>query len=285
MASYQSDETVADESVMNRVPLIWRLLGGVVVVLILLIASFELVYAGKVFPGVSADGVYIGGASRTAATSQLTDHTKDFLGHAIPITYGDTTLRIPVNTLGITYNVDDSVVAAYGYGRRGGFIQQASERLGSLFGRSTSFDNYSYDNAKLTPYLSDISDDVSTPVANASLDYADSQVRVTDSSDGSRLDIGQLLAKIDDHLRTTNIDALAAPTYKLPATISSDELKKTAEQAQTYLSAPLQLSYGSSSREVTQQTIASWINVSQKPQRDFLTTKRLEDLYPTPSDL
>jgi len=269
----------------KRLPLVVRLTGGAFVVLLLLVGSFELVYAGKVYPGVSADGVYLGGLSKTSAGRALSDKIADFSGHALPITYGSTTVRIPVNSLGVTYDAAGGAVSAYAYGRRGGILQQAKEQARALLGGSTSFDKYSYDETKLRPYISDIVDDVVTPVANAGLDYGNGAVKITESKTGDRLDMGQLLQMIQDRLRTTDVSSLPAPVYRLSAAISSDELKKTAEQAGIYLSAPIQLKYGTSSREVTQPTIATWINVTQPPQRDFLTTLKLEDLFPAPASL
>jgi len=269
----------------KRLPLVVRLLGGALVVLLLLVGSFELVYAGKVYPGVSADGVYLGGLSKPAADHALADKITEFSGHALPITYGATTVRIPVNSLGVTYEATKSAGSAFDYGRRGGIMQRAKEQARALVGRSTSFDKYGYDDAKLQPYISDIVDDVVTPVANAGLDYGNGAVKITESRTGDRLDMGQMMQLVQDRLRTTDVSPLAAPVYRLSASISSDELKKTAEQANIYLAAPLQLKFGASSREVTQPTIATWINVTQPPQREFLTTLKLEDLFPAPASL
>jgi vancomycin resistance protein YoaR len=287
MANDTIDETTdTDQPVeTKRLPLIVRFGGGVLVVLILLVASFELVYVGKVYPGVSADGVYLGGLSKASAGSALADKVTSFNGLTLPINYGSTTVRIPVNSLGVTYDTSTSATSAYSYGRRGSILQQAKEQARALFGRSTTFDKYSYDETALQPYISDIVDDVVTPVANASLDYVDGGVKITDSKTGDRLDMGQLVEMVQDRLRTTDVSALAAPVYQLSAIIGSDELKKTADQAGIYLSAPLQLKYGNSSREVTQSVIATWINVSQPPERDFLTTLKLEDLFPAPASL
>lgn len=269
----------------KRLPLVVRMSGGALVVLLLLVGSFELVYAGKVYPGVSSDGDYLGGLSKAAAERTLAEKIKEFSGHALPITYGGTTVRIPVNSLGVAYDVAGSSASAYAYGRRGGLMQRAREQARALLGGSTSFDKYSYDDVKLQPYISDMVDDVATPVANAGLDYGDGSVKITESKTGDRLDMGQMVHLIQNRLRTTDVSPLAAPVYRLSAAISSDELRKTAEQANVYLSAPLQLKYGASSREVTQPTIATWINVTQPPQREFLTTLKLEDLFPAPASL
>ena len=269
----------------SRLPLAVRLIGGTFVVLMLLVGSFELVYAGKVYPGVSADGVYLGGLTKAAAKRSLADKLTVFSGHALPITYGTTTTRIPINTLTPIYDVAASTSGAFAYGRRGSLMQRVKEQSRALIGRATAFDNYAYNDDRLQPYVSDISDDIATPVTNASLDYAGNGVKITASKNGDRLDSGQLVQLIADRLRTTDVTAIAAPVYQVPAAITTDELKKTAEQANVYLSAPMQLKYGSSSREVTQSTIASWINVTQPPQRDFLVTHKLEDLFPAPASL
>jgi len=287
MANDTTDETTGTDqpAATKRLPLGVRLLGGTFVVVLLIVGSFELVYASKVYPGISADGVYLGGLTKTAATRAVTDKLKDFSGHALPITYGTTTVRIPVNSLAVTYDAAVSAASAYDYGRRGGLVQRAKEQARALLGGNTSFDKYAYDDAKLQPYISDIVDDVVTPVANASLDYADGGVKISDSKTGNRLDLGQMVQLVQERLRTTDVSPLAAPVYRLSAYISSDALKKTAAQAAVYMALPLQLKYGASSREVTQSTIATWINVTQPPRREFLNTLKLEDLFPAPASL
>ena len=281
-SDHEIDDTTPNQ---KRRPLIARMLITAGVVIVLLVGSFELVYAGKVFPGVSANGAYLGGLSKPAATTHLGERIREFSGHALPVTYDKSTVRLPVNTLGVAYDIDGNVRSAFVYGRRGGLGQRIREQARALIGRTTTFDAYAYDDAKLRPYIADISDDVNTPVANASLAFADNKVQVTPSQTGARLDLGQLVKLIEDRLRTTDESSLAAPIYQLPALIGTDQLRKTADQAETYLAAPIKIAYGSSSREITQSVIASWINVTQPPRRDFLTTLKLDDLYSAPGDL
>lgn len=283
--SPESDTDDATTPDYQRSPLAVRMLITAAVIIVLLVGSFEVVYAGKVFPGVSANGAYLGGLSKASATAHLGGRIREFSGHALPVTYGKSTIRLPVNTLGVTYDTDANVRSAFAYGRRGSLGQRIREQARALVGRTTTFDAYAYDDAKLRPYVSDISDDVDTPVTNASLDFADNKVQITPSQTGARLDLGQMVRLIEDRLRTTDESSLPAPIYQLPALIGSEQLRKTADQAATYLAAPVRITYGSSSREITQSVIASWINVTQPPRRDFLTTLRLDDLYSAPADL
>src|SRR5689334_1684811 len=74
-----------EENAWQRTPLWLRVSGAVITLAILLAGSFELVYATKVFPGVTADGVYLGGLSQADATKRLAEKTRTFGGQVVTI--------------------------------------------------------------------------------------------------------------------------------------------------------------------------------------------------------
>src|SRR6266567_1348093 len=88
-----------DENVWQRAPLWLRLSGSAIVLAIILAASFEFVYADKIYPGVTADGVDVGGLSKTDAAQRISGKISTFTGSVITISSGSSNLRIPVASL------------------------------------------------------------------------------------------------------------------------------------------------------------------------------------------
>jgi vancomycin resistance protein YoaR len=266
----------------QRAPLWLRGVGLVLVVGVLLIGSFELVYAGKIYPGVSADGVLLAGASRASAAKQLNSKIDTFSGGVVTISNGDTNLRIPVAGLDVSYDTNKAVDLAYQYGREGSWTNRLHQQFRALLGRATNFSAYGYSDARLAPYVVQLGDDLSTPVADASLNFDSDKPQVTPAQSGTRLDYGRLTQLIGDRLSQTSIDPIPAPVYQLAPVLGTAALTAVTNQLGGYLAGPITLSYNGTETIIDQKTIISWIEVGARPTKLFLNSHDLADLYPPP---
>jgi vancomycin resistance protein YoaR len=276
----ESPEETESPFVVLRWPWYWRLVGALGVLALVLYGSFQLAYVGKIYPGVSADGVYLGGLTKQQAVSRLADRVSDFSGHALPISYGDTILRIPVNSLQLSYDTNRAIDMAYNYGRQGSTTQHLAEQVRALGGRTSNVAAFTYADDQLAPYLAQVSDDVSTPVVDATLAFNGSKSQVIPAQVGKRLDAGLMVRRLEDQLARTSTDTVPAPIYHINPAIESDVLAKAVAQADTYLAGPVVITYQDVTKQIDQATIVSWLNVQQPPVRDFMVTHDLADLYP-----
>ncbi|HSX00707.1 MAG TPA: VanW family protein [Candidatus Saccharimonas sp.] len=275
----------ADYEPRRRLPLVWRLLIGAVVGCVLLVGSFELAYWDKVFPGVSADGLYLGGLSRDVAAGRLQDQIDNFTGHALPISYGTTIMRIPVRDLGATYDTATALSEAYNYGRQGSLGRRMGEQLRALLGRVTNISHFSYSQDKLEPYVDQISEDVATPAADATLTFNDGQTQVSPAQAGSRLDLGRLSLLINDRLARTDISTIPAPVYGVVPSVTTAELTAAAQQADVYIAGPVTLTYRDTSQTIDRHTIIGWLGIAHHAPTSFLASRNLADLYPAKSSV
>jgi vancomycin resistance protein YoaR len=274
------DDQGQPESDSSRRPLWLRTTGIAAVIIILLAVSFELVYAGKVYPGVSADGVSLAGSTQISAQKQLEDKTTIFSGQVVTIANGDSNTRIPVAGLSVAYDNAQAADLAYHYGRQGNWFERAREQLRALSGRATNFSSYKYDDNRLAPYIVQLGDDVLTPVADASLNFDAGQPQVTPAANGERLDYGVLIQMIADRLSQTSTDPVTAPVYQLEPQLTTASLQAVTNQLGGYLSGPITLMHGSTSSIIDQKTIISWIEVGATTPKPFITSLNVNDLYP-----
>jgi len=266
----------------QRAPWWARLAGAAVLASILAVASFELVYAGKVFPGVTADGTELGGLSPEAAAAHINDKVADFNQQVVTIANGDTNLRIPVASLAPRYDATRAAALAYSYGRQGSLTNRIHQQLRALLGCSTNFSAYAYDDARLTPYIAGLDDDVNTPVQNASLAFNDNHAQVTPAAAGARLNLGRIVQLINDRLSQTSTDTINAPVYQLGPVLDTAPLQAAVGRIDSYVSGPITLTYNGVSRQIDQKTIISWVQIGATPAKPFLQTLALNDLYPLP---
>jgi vancomycin resistance protein YoaR len=267
----------------QRAPWWARLSGGVLVLGVLLVVSFELVYAGKIYPGVTADGVSLAGLNRADAMAHIASKTTSFEGEVITVSSGGSTLPIPINSLNLKYDTGRASELAMSFGRQGTLLQRLHAQARALLGRPTNFAVYDYDDSSLVPYLTQLDDDLVTPVQDARLSFDNDQAQVTPAQPGMRLDLGRLEQMINDRLATTSTDNLSAPVYQLQPTLTTDPLRQASGQITSYLSGPVTLSYNGSDRIIDQQTLISWLKVDSTSARPFLDTLKLENLYPLPT--
>jgi len=270
------------DNAWRRSPLWLRATGSVLGLAILLAASFEFVYAGKIYPGVSADGVDLGGLTQSEAAAKLTDKVQGFQGGIITITNGDSTLRIPIASLSIKYDTAGAAAAAFHFGRTGDLKTQIHAQARALAGRPTDFSDFQYPDDHLAPYLTDMDDDIVSPVQDATLSFNDNHAQVTPAQSGARLDFGRLIGLVNDRLATASEAPIPAPVYQLAPQLDTAPLQAAVPQINNYVSGPITISYNGIDRDIDQNTIISWVQVSAKPVHQFLDSHDLNDLYPPP---
>ncbi len=266
----------------RRLAPVARFVGGLIVVGALFAASFEFVYADRIFPGITANGVYIGGLSRAEAAKRITDKTTTFAGSVVTISYNDTNLRVPISTLQVKYDPATAAQQAFTYGRQGDFWSQAIQQARALFGRHTAFSSLTFDSNRLTPYVNQLADDLITPVQNATLSFDDNHASVTPAASGTRLDLGRLIQLVVAGLDHTSTDPIAAPVYQLQPDLATDPLQAAIGQINTYIAGPITLNSSTGQKTIDQSVIISWMQIGTKPSHDFLNSLSLPDLYPPP---
>lgn len=278
--SIENQEDYETDSTWQRAPLWLRAFSTITVVAILLVTSFEVVYAGRIFPGVSADGVDLAGASRASAVQQITAKTKEFSGQVVTISNGATNLRIPVAGLAVEYDTTKAADIAFSYGRQGSWQDRALQQLRALAGHTTNISAFRYSDERLVPYVVQLGDDILTPVADASLSFNSGKPQVTPAETGTRLDYGRLIQLVADRLSQTSTEKVKAPVYQLAPVLGTTALQNVTDQLGGYLLGPITLKYTGTVAIINQQTIISWVEVGARPAPLFLNSHNLVDLYP-----
>lgn len=251
-----------------------------ILVVIFAYGGFSVLYAGKVLPGVSANGVYLGGLKKQEAIATLEKQAKAFEGELLPIAYGETTLRISPTRFDLKYNSEAAAEAAMGVGRKGGAATKVKARLRAMLERQRLIHNYSYSDAKLTPYLQQIDNDITRPVVNAGLTFGDGAAFVSPAQAGQRLDIGRLTQLIESHLATGSTETIQAPVYAMEPLIDTSSVRAVSSSADAYLAGPITLELPGRKQTLAPPEIVNWINVGRSTPRNFAMTSDVRDMIP-----
>ncbi len=256
---------------------------ALVVLVVLAGVTYEVAYSGKILPGVTADGVHVGGLSQSAAAARISAQAQAFSDQTITIAYGNTLLHIPVSGLAPQYDAAHIASLAAGYGRGGDLTARFHQQLRAIFGRPTVVLTAGFDDSRLAPYLMQFDAAVSTPVQNATLSFDGDHAVVTPSATGTRLDIGELADDVENRLDATSTTTIQAPVYQLDPDLTTAAVQAVARDADSYLEGPLTLSYSGSTRTVDQPTLVTWLQVSPGASNTFLSDLDVAGINPPPA--
>ncbi len=263
-----------------RTPLWLRITGPALVLVLILGASFEFAYAGKIYPGVSADGVNLSGSDPADATQQITSKIATYQGEVIPVAYTGGTQSISVRSLTVKYDVDQAVSQAEAVGRQGSIAHRLAVQFGALIGGTMNVSSLSYDEIALASDLSTLDDNVVTPVADATVSFNGTQAQVNPMQTGTRLDLGHLTQLIAAGLATTSDATVNAPEYQLQPVLATGSLASALSQIDTAVAAPITVNNQGTTQTIDQNTIVSWMSVTESQNQTFLSSLKLDSLFP-----
>ncbi len=112
--------------------LMWLVLCLVAVAVVGILAitlAWQGQYSGKVYAGVSVLGVDLGGKTPDAAKKMLNEKVQSFVSQPITLTWRGKEWKPSAEQLGIKVDVNSSVDEAYGVGRGGDFLGNASQEV------------------------------------------------------------------------------------------------------------------------------------------------------------
>ena len=243
----------------------WEFPAAIIATLVLLgailIGGFNIVYAGKILPGIRAHGVYLGGLDRQDAMAALEGKAAEYKGSAVAISYNGSVIRVNVDNLGLSYNPAAAVDEALAYGRHKSLATMLRQQVRTLLARPTNVAVYSYNHASLSPYFKAVYESVSTPVSNAAFNFEGASVGSVPASAGKRLDLGRLSILLKERLAASSTEEVLAPVYaQLPA-ISDADLEEAKAEATTFLGGPVEIKAASQELVLNTDTIVGWLEV------------------------
>ncbi len=257
-----------------------KLLAASGITVVLAAVGFSLVYGGKVYPGVSVNGVYLGGLDRAAARAAVNKRLEDFKLESIPVQYNNVSLRLLPFKFGLEYDVNQAVDLALEQGRQGDWQQRLWAEVRAIAGKPTNIALYTYDDSQLKPYLDDLGSSINQPVADASFNVSGSSVTVNAGSEGTRLNLGGLILQLKDRLSAMSTEGITAPVGKVSPIVDTAGLESVRAQAAAYLQGDLTLTAAGKTFTVPTSDIAGWLQLSRALPKRFEETHNITDFNP-----
>lgn len=204
-----------------------------------LLAGFEAMYRDRVFSGVRAWGVDLSGMTRAAAAASLNGAlTYPQIGQIV-LRDGERAWRATPQELGVAFDIEATVAAAYAVGRSDDILADLSEQFEVWYAGRTVSPIVLYDYARAENYLRGIAAQVDVPASEARIEILNDQVAVIPANIGRYLDIPATSRNLQfpiAKLRDADVPLVIAE--ETPAVLDATA---QGEIARTILSAPFRL--------------------------------------------
>ena len=218
------------------------ILGGLLIffgLVLFWVVGYQLVYAGRIFPGVSVAGVDLSGMSPDDAALRLSERLSFPISGKVMFRQGDKAWVVSPVQLGMVFDASASARTAYDLGRRGGLFAALN---GQVRARAFGYDVgpvIIFDQRVAYQYLQGLAQQVDQPVIEATLQIEGANVTAVPGQAGRTVNIDATLADLSSQLQTFHDGEVGLVTQEVQPSIA--DVSSQAEAARQILSQPLQL--------------------------------------------
>jgi vancomycin resistance protein YoaR len=218
------------------------LIGGLTLFLAAVIVwtlGFQLLYAGRIFPGVSVAGVDLSGLSPTDAAVKLNQSLSYPYTGKIILRDVDRVWEVTPAQMGMAFDASSSAQAAYRLGRSGGLFASLDGQMRARSAGAEVPPVILFDQRVAHQYLQALSVEINQPVVEASLKVEGTDVVAVPGQVGRSLDVEGTLVFLSAQMQTFRDGEV--PLVIREQTPEVVDVAGQAEVARRVLSQPLQL--------------------------------------------
>jgi vancomycin resistance protein YoaR len=219
--------------------------GVILVVAALAILGYRIAFAGRVFPGVTAAGVSLGGLTRSEAAGRLTAHLRPNVERPLVVRTESQEWRLNRAALGAHYDVDQLTAVAFSYGRTGRLLSDAIAPFLLRFSPRDVDSSVLLGDADWNVVLKPIASSIDRPAVDAKLTITpDHVVGISPDHDGYRLDLDRTKRLITAALLNPSGDVVTLRIDTIPPTTRIADLQAARDQTRALLAGPVEVSAG-----------------------------------------
>ena len=206
---------------------------------LLIILTFRIAYANRIYPGVSVSGIDLSGVSAGEAELRLAEGLRYPEEGLIGLRAEGKTWVAKPRQLGLTLVTRASADAALRWGRRGSIPEQVAQQFQAWHTGIDLAPVFIFDERQAQDFLTQIEKEIQVPVREAALEIQGTGIVVRPSQEGRALDMDASLEALRSTMLSQRSDFTDLTVRSLhPAIV---DVTDAAETARSILSAPLTL--------------------------------------------
>jgi len=165
-------------------------------VLIFFFIAFQIRHGERIFPGVNVEGVNVGGMNRSEAQIALAGRLTYPRDAIFTFRDGGKVWQMSAADLGVSYDVEQTVNAAFTPGHQGNLARDVVDQAGAWFNGVSVAPILRYDENLAHAQLSAIATEIDQPAENATLTLVGTNVTTTAGQTGRTLDVAVTLIRL-----------------------------------------------------------------------------------------
>ncbi|MEA4907095.1 MAG: VanW family protein [Anaerolineaceae bacterium] len=206
---------------------------------LVLVLGFQVLYLGRIYPGVSVAGVDVGGLSPDDAATRITREVHYPQTGRILLQGRDQSWMVSPSNVGLFLDPENSARQAFAVGRQDGLFQRLSDQYNTWYYGQTLPPTFLFDQRMAYSYLAGLAEQINQPVVETSITIEGTDVLVHPGQSGYRLDIPATLVTLSTQMQTLQDGVVSLSIVEnQPAIV---DVSEQAELARRILSQPLTL--------------------------------------------
>jgi vancomycin resistance protein YoaR len=207
--------------------------------ILLAIGAFQVVFSGRIFPGVSVSGIEVGGLTPAAAAKLLGGKINYPQTGKLALTGQGMAWQATPSDIGVYINLQDTASNAFAVGRTGSLVTRLAEQFGSVYYGHPAALAIILDQRSAFEYLTGLAKQIDVSETDAGVSVQGTQVVVRDAVTGIHLDREASLKTLTGQVQTLS-DGVVPLTITEVKPIVID-VGQQAEQARNLLAEPFLL--------------------------------------------
>ena len=201
-------------------------IAGVLILVVAALTGYAFAYQNRVVPRTIIGGVAVGGLTRAEAANLLVSREKTFNQTQLALSYQAKDWQVKPADLGLSFQNDTALSAAYAVGRGGSVLHQFKTLITAPFSSRSFALAANQPTVSGTDYLQkNVQASIEQPFAETSLNLIPGHVTVKEGTTGVKLNVDQLVSDL--------AAAFAGKTGNITLDMTATSPKLTAAQAET----------------------------------------------------
>jgi vancomycin resistance protein YoaR len=247
------------------------LIGGLLATLLLGLVVYQLLFLNRVYLGVSAMGIDLGGMTRSQAEVAVADQADYYLNFPVTLRYDDRQWTLTARQAGAALDAAATVDEAFAVGRTGQALDALGEQWQALRQGATLEPVIRYDTGPANMELVRIAQSVDRPVRDAQLlIHSDLSVEAIPAQVGRALDVDATREALHRQAMAGETAPVELVVRETPAAVA--DVEEARRLAQALLSGPLTIRFhaadASGEWQLTPAQLADMVLVTEEARPD-----------------